>query len=144
MKQIGFTLGLLLMAATVQAQVAPTDHYEVRFYNQGSPTAIQVSPPIGPSSFTCNMVAPSVPPVVTNPTKLFFDDVANAGKVCLYTDPGTSGGILFSVPLSGNVLEATINVFTTTGAASGESARSNTFTHPGQAPPVRTGFKAIQ
>lgn len=134
----------LATAASAAAQVAPIVRYDVTFYNVGAPQPLQAASQIPFSNFVCNQtLVPAVAPVI-NPRVLEFDDPANVGKGCIYTDPGTASGVLFSMPVQTGPIEATVNAITSTNIASGESARSNSFTHPGTAPAVRTGFKAAQ
>ena len=40
------------------------------------------------ASVTCNQAAPTGTVTTRNPNKVVFDDPANSGKVCVYTDPG--------------------------------------------------------
>lgn len=108
---------LLFSAVTLTAQSVD---YNLRIYVAGAPA------PIGPpnllpgASVVCNQAAPAST-VTRNPNKAVFDDPANAGRVCIYTDPGT--GPLLATPTGFQNLEGTITMVSG-GAETDESNRA--------------------
>ncbi len=132
MNRFLFALAFLLLASTVHAQ--PVTKWTIRVYNQGA--AQPISPPT--DLLAANVICGLDPSALTpspNPLKAAWNDVANAGKVCMWADPGT--GPLLSTPFGGNY-EATLTA-TNTAGTSAESARAP-FTHPGTVPPVPAGL----
>ncbi len=105
MKRLIVVLCLLLSAVVVGAQ--NPDTYVLRIYPAGGTTAIR-SATILAASVTCNLVAVAASNV--NPKRVEWDDVVNAGKVCLWTDPGT--GPLLTPGLSNGNYEATLTAQT--------------------------------
>ncbi len=108
-------LGLVLFAAPVLAQ-GPTS-YQASYYNAGAPAPIQTET-FAATAAVCNQAPPAVTTTV-NPTRVVFDDIANAGKVCILTEP--AGGTLLSFPVGS--YEGTLAAVNTAGA-SAESARA--------------------
>lgn len=127
-------VGFVLMSSVVSAQ--SISKWTVRTYNAGAGTPLQ-SFDLLAANVVCNQAPISGSTV--NPDKVVFDDPINAGKVCVWTDPGT--GPLFAVPFGGSY-EATLTATNSTGT-SPESTRSP-FTRPGFAPGVPTGLKTIR
>jgi len=131
----------IVMTAAVPVRAQAVTGYTVRVYNQGAAQPVQAPTQFQAADFTCNQDAPAGTAggtLVTNPSKILFDDPANAGKVCIWTDPGT--GVLFSLPFGTTVYEATITALNSAGE-SPESVRSNPFGRPGTVAPAPTGLK---
>lgn len=128
------TLALLLLASTVHAQ--PITKWTLRTYNVGAPLPVAGPTDLLAANVACNVDPATITPS-PNPSKAAWDDPANAGKSCVWTDPGT--GPLLSTPFGGNY-EATLTASNVTGT-SAESARVP-FTHPGTIPGAPTGLKA--
>lgn len=123
-----------LMACPLHAQ--GIDKWSVRIYNVGA-----VAPLFGPldllaANVQCNQVAPANTTTV-NPNKIIFNDDANVGKVCIWTDPGT--GVLTAVPFGAAAYEGTVTA-TNAAGTSAESSRAS-FTHPGVLPGVPSGLR---
>lgn len=132
------TLFGLLFSALAHAQ-SPITLVTFKVYVQGATTPIQTPTVMAITNFVCNTTKPTDPTSVqVNPTKIYFDDIVNTGKVCLYTDPGT--GVLFSVPFGTQVYEARVSA-TNSGGTSPDSLVSNSFSHPGAPPTAPTGLK---
>lgn len=89
-------------------------------------------------TIVCNSTAPAVPATVINPTRFFYDDLVNAGKVCIGTLVNT---LLPSLPNQSGYL-ATVTATDNLGATSPRSAASNPFAVQA-APPARTGLKVL-
>jgi hypothetical protein len=116
-KVLAFTVVMLLaLAAPVLAQ-APTS-YTLKIYNAGAPSPVQTFV-FQATATTCN-TTPLTGTSTVNPNKVVWDDVANPGKDCVWTDPGT--GPLFSVPTPGTY-EGTLAAVNGAGT-SAESARA--------------------
>ena len=133
MRSVVLGLVLLLFASLASAQAITG--YDFRIYNQGAQQPLQ-----GPTALVvvCNQTLPPTPTgSVSNPTTVFFKDPVNAGKGCLYTDPGT--GLLSSLPFGAPNYEATVSAKNSVGS-SPESARSNLFTRPGSLPGAPQGL----
>lgn len=129
---------LLSFAARVTAQ--PALSYTLKIFNQGAPAPISATT-IPIASFTCNAVAP-VTTNTANPNKIVFDDPANAGKVCLFTDALPTGPLL-GLPFGSGIYVASLVVNNSAGA-SPDSALSPTFTQPGTILPVPTGLRVYR
>jgi hypothetical protein len=124
-----------LWSAPASAQ-QPTS-YTLRIYNAGAPAPLSAPTVIPVSALVCNLAQPAAAPVpAPNPTKVIFDDPANVGKACMWTDSGT--GPLFSVPFGGSY-EGTLAA-TNVAGTSAETSRVP-FTRPGIGPGVPTGFR---
>lgn len=134
MKRLLFVLaGLVLFASSAHAQ--PISKWTIRTYSAGAPAPLSAPADLLAANVICNLDPATVTPG-PNPIKAVWDDPANAGKVCVWTDPGT--GPLLSTPFGGNY-EATLTA-TNSAGTSPESARAP-FTHPGVAPPVPTALR---
>lgn len=134
MKKLLFALSFLCLASTVHAQ--PITKWTLRVYNVGAPTPLSAPADLLPANVTCNVDPATVVATSANPLKAGWDDISNAGKLCVWADPGT--GPLLSTPFGGSY-EATLSA-TNSAATSAESARVP-FSHPGVAPPVVTGLR---
>jgi hypothetical protein len=133
MRMLWLCLAFGFSASLVSAQAITG--YDVKFYNQGAQASFQTTS----VAFTCNQTKPAAPSgTALNPSTIAFNDPANAGKACLYTDPGT--GVLGSLPFGAQAYEATV-VAKNTAGSSPESARSNLFTRPGAVPPAPQGLQ---
>jgi hypothetical protein len=133
---LGGALLTLVTAAPLQAQTITK--WTLRVYNVGAP-----SPLSAPTDFiigtnlTCGVDPTTITVSGTNPMKAVFDDPAQAGKACVYTDPGT--GPLLSTPFGGT-FEATLTA-TNSAGTSPESAPRVPFSHPGLTPPAPGGLR---
>lgn len=107
---------LTLLPVCVTAQT-PTS-YVLKIYNAGASSPVQTFT-FQASATVCNQT-PLTGTTTVNPNKVIWDDIANSGKDCVWTDPGT--GPLFAVPTPGNY-EGTLAASNTAGT-SAESARS--------------------
>lgn len=132
---VALVLGLLLAASSAHAQVVTA--YPLKIWNVGAPAPLSTTV-LPASSFVCNQPALTLAATVTNPTKIIIDDVANVGKVCVYTD--TAGGPLLGLPFSSTPLQVTLAA-TNSAGTSPDSAVSNSFTRPGLPPPAPTGAR---
>ena len=129
-----FVLGiLLLLPAPLSAQTI--SDYTVRYYLTGAAAPLQTQA-FTASSVTCNLPPPP-PTSVINPTRLLWDDPANAGQVCQYV-PGT-GDVLLSFPAG--AYEGTLAA-SNAGGVSGESARAP-FSRVNP-PLVPVGFRVVR
>ena len=115
--RIFLVLTCLLIFVAVFAGQTP-DSYVLKTYNVGAVAPLQTFT-FQATATVCNQIAPTTTTTV-NPTRAVWDDVANVGKVCIWTDPGT--GPLFSTPLPGSY-EATLAA-TNAAGTSADSARS--------------------
>lgn len=122
----------VLFGTVVYAQ--PTTSYTFNIYNTGASSPLS-STVIQAANVQCNQTPPTSTNTV-NPTNFSFDDPDNAGKSCIWTDPGN--GPLFSTPFGGNYQGALIR--TNSAGSSGESNRAP-FTKPGTVPSALAGFK---
>lgn len=113
----------------------PTD-YVARYYVAGASAPVQTES-FNAGAITCNL-APSPPGTSTvNPTRLEWDDIAVAGRVCRRTSAGS--GSLPSLPFGS--YEATL----TASNAGGTSAESNRapFSRAAVAPGAPTAFRVV-
>jgi hypothetical protein len=90
------------------------------------------------SAFTCNQVAPAIPATLTNPTRILFDDPANAGRVCLAT---LSSTLLSALP-NGLGYFSTLVAIDSTGLQSLRSTPTNSFNQQ-VLPPAPTNVKLL-
>ena len=127
-------LGGLLYPSVVSAQAITL--WTLRIFNAGATAALSTTDLLA-TNVICNQVPPPLGSTV-NPSRAAFDDVNNAGRVCIWTDPGT--GPLFSVPFGG-AFEASLTA-TNAAGTSAESARAP-FTRPGLAPGVPMGVRLV-
>lgn len=130
MKSFVLTLTFMFVATVVGAQ--SITGYTIKYYDPGAPAARQTE------TFTagvtvCNQVAPVVG--ATNPTRIFWDDLANAGKVCVFT--ATASNSLVSFPIGS--YELTLSA-TNAAGSSPESAPRVPFVRL-SAPAAPTGVK---
>src|SRR5262245_1020479 len=101
MKRMVFVLGMLLIAHAASAQSITA--YPLKIYNVGATTPLSTT-----DLLAANVVCNQAPPTTTStidPTKVIWDDEANAGRLCIWTDPGT--GPLASLPFGALTYEAT-------------------------------------
>lgn len=111
--------GICFVLAFAVSASAQTTSYKLRIYLSGA-TAPMTTTTLQASGFICNQAAPPTGATTTNPTKVVFDDPAVAGRVCIYTDPGT--GPLLALPTGFQNYTATLAAM---GAGGAESAESN-------------------
>ncbi len=133
MKRFLIALALMLFASSAHAQTI--NKWTIKVYNAGALSPLSAPVDLLATNVTCNL-DPATVISGQNPTKAVWDDIANTGKVCVWTDPGT--GPLTSTPFGGTY-EATLTA-TNSAGTSAESARAP-FTHPGLVPPVVTGLR---
>lgn len=131
-KTIVRSLILLGVLAAPSSAFAQIDGYRLNIYPQATPPA---TTPIQSFDFqigaiTCNLAPPAATTtgVPVNPSRAIWDDPANAGRVCQWTDPGT--GPLFAVPFGGTY-EAGLQAFN----AAGRGPESNRAPFSRLAPP---------
>jgi hypothetical protein len=130
-------LFVLLLAARVSAQPPAIDSYTLRTYNVGAPQPLQTFNFLVAAT-VCNQTPPPPTSSTVNPTRAVWDDPANAGKVCIWTDAG--GGPLFSAP-TGASYEATLTAVN----QGGESPETPRAPFARLAPPGgRTGFRVVR
>lgn len=135
MKFIAFLLvfgSSILSPARADAQTII--RWTIRVFNAGAAQPLSAPTDLLAVNVICGVTAPAVT-AAPNPQKAAFDDPVNAGKFCVWTDPGT--GPLLSTPFGGTY-EATLTA-TNAAGTSPESVRAS-FTHPGAVPPVPTGL----
>jgi hypothetical protein len=129
-------LGVLLLPRLTYAQVIPAS-WTMKIYDAGTQT-VRGTNAIPLASAQCNQAAPViVPGGNVNPTDLWWDDVAVAGRKCHYVSKPTDP--LIVLPNSAGSFEATLTACSATNQCANESARTP-FTKPGTAPAVVTGF----
>lgn len=119
---------LLALSAPALAQV-PIDGYRLNVYATGatSPTTFFE---FATAATVCNLVASAVVPgTPVNPSIVEWDDPANAGRVCQWTDTGT--GPLRASPV-GAAYEATLQGYN----AAGRGPESNRAPFSRLAPPA--------
>jgi hypothetical protein len=134
MRRLSLAFVFVLFPMLLSAQ--PITTYTLKTYNVGAPSPIQTFT-FQASAVVCNQANPAIG-VTANPTKVVWDDTVNAGKACIWTDPGT--GPLFSVPFGGQY-EGTLSQ-TNSAGTSVESARAP-FTRPGTVPAPIVGLRFI-
>lgn len=122
-RTFGIALGLLLVAASAHAQSGITAH-TYRQYLAGATTPVVAPFVIQQTAVTCNVALPA--PLSAH--SIYFADPDNAGKDCVWTDPGT--GPLFA-KVFGNMEGTLTNIAGT--LESPESARAP-FAKPPLAP----------
>lgn len=126
MKRFTFALVFFASAALAHAQAPNIVSYQEQTFAPGvDPTT---GSPIQTNTYaaslaTCNQAPPVVPPTVTNPTRIFFDDAANAGKVCIVT---LASALLPALP-NGVGYVSTLSQTDNLGQTSPRSAASNPF-----------------
>lgn len=107
-------IAFAVTASPVGAQT-PTS-YTLKTFNVGAAQPLQTFS-LQATATVCNQVKPA--DTTVNPGKVGWADPVNAGKVCIWTDPGT--GPLFAAPTPGSY-ELTVAAVNTAGA-SADSAR---------------------
>lgn len=128
---IGVALGVLVGSVSLTAQGITSHTLRQYLVGAAQPVTTTVIPE---TAVTCNQTPPTGTSTL-NPTKLVWDDPANAGKVCLYTDPGTG-------PLAATVYGALEGTLTNiAGTIEGVESNRAPFSRSPLAP---TGFKAIR
>jgi len=140
MTRLILIVALCLVAATLAAQPPPVSGYTLKIFNQGATTPLTTTT-LPASSFTCNQTPPPDTSNVANPTTVVFDDPANVGKVCLYTDPGT--GPLLALPFSTGIYFARIAALNSAGTGP-DSLPSPPFTRPGVVGAAPSGLKVYR
>ena len=127
--------GLLAFAFVALASVASAQSitdYSAKYYNVGAPAPVQTETFLA-AAVSCNQVTPTNTNTV-NPTRMYWDDPANVGKVCIYTP--AAGAPLLSLPVGS--FEGTL----TANNAAGPSAESARVPFSKLAvPPVLTGLR---
>ena len=76
---------LVLYAASASAQTGTPASWNLRIYQQGGGTQVVPLVNVSAPTVACNQAAPTSTNT-ENPTKWVWDDVSNAGKVCIYLD----------------------------------------------------------
>lgn len=74
---------LLLFPALAQAQTGTPTSWTLRIYQAGQATAQAIT--VTAAQVQCNQTSPTALGT-ENPTRWIWNDVANAGKVCIYAD----------------------------------------------------------
>jgi hypothetical protein len=136
MRLTALIIALLLTAAPARAQVITS--YTLTIYQAGTNTVVGIPTVIPVAALACNQPQPAAAPAV-NPTRMAFNDPANAGQACIYTDPGT--GPLLTLPFGAASYEGGLKA--TNSAATSAETRSAPFTHPGVAPAAPTGLRFV-
>lgn len=109
---------LLLFGGSVTVFAQTVTSYQGNYYNIGAAQPLQQTDNFSAALAVCNQTPPvSAPANPVNPGKFLWDDIANVGKVCIFTILAT--GVLPSLP-SGNY-EATLTAINSVGRA--ESTR---------------------
>ncbi len=137
MKRVLLALVLLALPVLVQAQTV--EGYRLNVYPGTGATTPVTFIEYAISTVACNQApTTNLPQTPVNPTKAQWDDPNNAGKVCVYTDPG--GGPLLGLPPTGT-FEASLQAYN----AAGRSVESNRapFTRLA-APSAVAGFRLIR
>lgn len=124
-------IGVVAIPAGADAQ--PATSYSVRIYAQGGAAPISTYD-IPAAQVTCGLAKLVVGTATANPTRISWDDPADATKDCRWTDAGT--GPLFALPFSSTLIyEMTLRAVNSVGPTP-ESGRSNPFSRPGAVPPT--------
>lgn len=119
MRLCTLVVGVLLLATVAEAQ---TLDYNLRVYTTATPPVLVSTTPIPNAQVLCNQPSPTST-VTKNPDKVVFDDPLNAGRACIYTDPG-SGPLLGPTLKLGNY-EGTLSAFVPATSPLVESPESN-------------------
>lgn len=141
-----FTLAAALLALTAVSAVAQTGaivSYRVQFYQPGvDPVAgapFTTAGPYAVSSIACNQPAPApTTGAAVNPRRIVFDDVANAGKVCVISAPE----VFTAMPVGPGPFVATATATDDFALTSARSAASNPF-QLRPLPAVLTGVRVL-
>lgn len=138
-KLICIALISLCLAVSVHAQTPVSYKLEVWTAGSNVDTGLPIkSIDFVPTQITCNQVPQPVPAQVFNPTKFYFDDVNNPGKVCGANFPST---YLDNIP-NGSGYFNTLTYATAEALVAPRSAASNFFTR--MILNVLTGLKVIR
>lgn len=130
-----FALAILGMAGTAHAQ-SPTS-YVLKIYLTGAGQPMSTTT-LQASGFTCGQPKLTVSGAQVNPTKIAFDDPADATKDCVFVDNGT--GPLAALPFGTQSYNGTLAAVNSAGT-SADSAQSNPFSHPGVVAAAPTGLR---
>lgn len=121
------TVLALIIAAAARSSAQAIDTYQIRIYPQGS-TVVSAGPVnTQASAVTCNLTPiapPATPPL--NPTNVYWNDAANAGKQCRTAMPNVLG------PLKPGLYDVKV----TAGIAGQFSPESAPFTFEKPGPPA--------
>lgn len=132
MKRLLIALALLAVPVLASAQ-APAS-YELRIYTPGAAAPMQRSPfPV--SEVVCNLAPPASGSTI-NPTMAVWDDLANAGRACVWTPNASPTGVLVALPAG--TYEGTVVAIDAAGVGV-ESNRAPFSKQPIQ--PARTGLR---
>ena len=131
---LGALLCGLLCPSVASAQAIT--NWTLRIFNVGNPIPLSTTILLA-STVVCNQAPPPAGSSV-NPSRAIWDDVNNAGRVCIWTDPGN--GPLSLVPFDGSY-EASVSA--TNSAGAGEQSLHASFTRPGLAPGAPTGVRLV-
>jgi hypothetical protein len=135
-----FVVLLSLTGSVVQAQ--PVTSYSFAVSNKGAASPFQTTP-IAVAAFLCGQT-PKLPPITTaqaNPSKIAFDDPADATKDCVFVDNGS--GPLLSLPFGNQTYTATIAAVNAVGVGPASTV-SNDFTRPGVVAAALTGLRVTK
>lgn len=132
---------LIVLALAAPASAQALDGYRLNIYAANTPPT---STPVQSFDFftdaiTCNLPPVTVTGVPVNPTRAIWDDPANAGRTCQWTDPGT--GPLFSVPV-GLSYEAALQTFNAAGR--GPESNRTPFSRLAAPTTAPAGFRLIR
>ena len=137
MIRLVLALACCLLPSLASAQAITS--YTLAITAPGSPPVLISTTVIQAIAVTCNQ-APPVGGSAINPTRAVFDDPANVGMVCIWTDPGS--GPLSTLPFGATSYTATL-IATDSAGDSPASVASPPFTHPGLVRPAPTGLRLI-
>lgn len=115
--KIFLSLVVVLIAAPAVAQTP--DGVRLSIYQSGA-TSPTTSFDMLNAAIQCNQAPPAANASTVNPTRVSWNDTANAGRVCQWTDPGT--GPLMALPL-GASYEGGLRFFNAAGSGP-ESTRA--------------------
>jgi len=141
MKRVLLAVLFVSLASIAHAQAPNITGYSLETYGPGVTPAtgqpIQ-STPYTSAAVQCNQTAPTVPNTVANPTRFFFDDAANPGKVCIGSLTST---YLQALP-NGSGYTVYLTQTDNLGQTSARSAVSNPFGKQG-IPAILTNLKVV-
>lgn len=133
MKHSALFIFVLALAASASAQTIVT--HELRYYNPGAQSPFQVQA-LAAAAFTCGQ--DKVVGSHVNPTRIAFDDPADADLDCVYT--AQPGDPILALPVAG--YEATMVNIDDAGLRSPESNRAPFELR--QPPAAATGLKFVR
>jgi hypothetical protein len=110
---------LVVLGCAWPASAQTVDSYLAKYFLPGAQLPIQTETFLATSTL-CNQANPPSLNTV-NPVKLVWDDPANAGKVCIFTD--AANGPLHSLPIPGTY-EGTLVAVNNVSGPSGDSNRA--------------------